>query len=70
MRDTKHGGGLVRWRWVEERSFASLNEFRRLRVRCEKRPETPRISDPRVHSDPLEVPTNSTLGGGLDRAVF
>jgi transposase len=36
-RNTEHGGGLGRWRWVVERSFAWLNQFRRLRVRYEKR---------------------------------
>jgi transposase len=39
MRNTKHGSGLGRWRWVVERTFARLNQFRRLRVRYEKRPE-------------------------------
>ena len=29
--------GLGRWRWVVERIFAWLNQFRRLRVRYEKR---------------------------------
>jgi hypothetical protein len=29
--------GLGRWRWVVERTFAWLNQFRRLRVRYEKR---------------------------------
>jgi transposase len=28
---------LGRWRWVVERTFAWLNQFRRLRVRYEKR---------------------------------
>jgi len=37
MRNTKHGSGLGRWRWVIERTFAWLNQFRRLRVRYEKR---------------------------------
>jgi transposase len=37
MRNTEHGSGLGRWRWVVERSFAWLNQFRRLRVRYEKR---------------------------------
>ena len=32
-----HGSGLGRWRWVVERTFAWLNQFRRLRVRYEKR---------------------------------
>ena len=35
-RNTEHGSGLGRWRWVVERSFAWLNQFRRLRVRYEK----------------------------------
>jgi transposase len=37
MRRTAHGGGLGRWRWVVERTFAWLNQFRRLRVRYNKR---------------------------------
>ena len=37
MRNTDHGSGLGRWRWVVERTFAWLNQFRRLRVRYEKR---------------------------------
>lgn len=36
-RNTDHGSGLGRWRWVIERTFAWLNQFRRLRVRYEKR---------------------------------
>jgi len=36
-RRTKHGSGLGRWRWVVERTFAWLNQFRRLRVRYDKR---------------------------------
>src|SRR5206468_8561317 len=39
VRGTKHGSGLGRWRWVVERTFAWLNQFRRLRVRYEKRSE-------------------------------
>jgi len=39
MRNTKHGSGLGRWRWVVERAFAWLNQFRRLRVRHERRPD-------------------------------
>ena len=35
MRNSKHA--LGRWRWVVERSFACLNQFRRLRIRYEKR---------------------------------
>jgi transposase len=37
MRNTPHGSGLGRWRWVVERTFAWLNQFRRLRLRYEKR---------------------------------
>jgi len=33
MRRTAHGNGLGRWRWIGERTFAWLNQFRRLRVR-------------------------------------
>ncbi len=36
-RNTEHGSGLGRWRWVVERTFAWLSQFRRLRVRYEKR---------------------------------
>ena len=36
-RNTEHGSGLGRWRWVVERTFAWLNQFRRPRVRYEKR---------------------------------
>jgi transposase len=37
MRRTKHGSGLGRWRWVVERTFAWLNQFRRLRARYDER---------------------------------
>jgi transposase len=37
MRRAGHGSGLGRWRWVVERTFAWLNQFRRLRVRYDKR---------------------------------
>jgi transposase len=37
MRRTAHGSGLGHWRWVVERTFAWLNQFRRLRVRYDKR---------------------------------
>ena len=36
-RRTTHGSGLGRWRWVVERTFAWLNQFRRLRVHYDKR---------------------------------
>jgi hypothetical protein len=34
---TEHGSGPGRSRWVVERTFAGLNQFRRLRVHYEKR---------------------------------
>lgn len=37
MRNTEHGSGLGQLRWVVERTFAWLNQFRRLRIRYEKR---------------------------------
>jgi len=37
MRRTAHGSALGRWRWVVERTFAWLSQFRRLRVRYDKR---------------------------------
>jgi transposase len=37
MRRTAHGSGLGRWPWVLERTFAWLSQFRRLRVRYDKR---------------------------------
>lgn len=36
-RNTENGSGLGRWRRVIERTFAWLNQFRRLRLRYEKR---------------------------------
>ena len=37
MRRAAHGSDLGRSRWVVERTFAWLNQFRRLRVRDDKR---------------------------------
>jgi transposase len=37
MRNTENLSGLGRWRWVVERTFAWMNQFRRLRLRYEKR---------------------------------
>ncbi len=36
-RQTEHGSGLGRYRWVVERSFAWLHQFKRLRIRYERR---------------------------------
>ncbi len=38
-RQTKHGSGLGRYRWVVERTFAWLHNFKRLLVRYERRAE-------------------------------
>jgi len=38
-RGTSHGSGLGRHRWVVERGFAHLHNFRRLRIRYERQPE-------------------------------
>jgi transposase len=39
-RQTKHGSGLGKRRWVVERTFAWLHNFRRLRTRYERHAET------------------------------
>ena len=36
-RRTPHGSGLGRYRWVVERTLAWLHQFRRLRIRYERR---------------------------------
>ena len=38
-RNTPHGSGLGSYRWVVERTLAWLHQFRRLRIRYERRPE-------------------------------
>lgn len=38
-RGVEHGSGLGRQRWVVERGFAHLHNFRRLRTRYERHPE-------------------------------
>ena len=37
-RRTEHGSGLGRWRWVVERTFAWVHNYRRLRIRWERDP--------------------------------
>jgi transposase len=37
MRRRQHGSGAGQWRWVVERTFAWLTQFRRLRVRYDRR---------------------------------
>lgn len=36
-RGVAHGSGLRKVRWVVERAFAWLHQFKRLRIRCERR---------------------------------
>ncbi len=43
-RQTEHGSGLGRYRWVVERTFAWLHNFKRLLVRYERRAEITRLS--------------------------
>jgi transposase len=38
-RQTEHGSGLGRYRWVIERTFAHLHQFKRLLVRYDRRAE-------------------------------
>jgi transposase len=38
-RGIEHGSGLGAERWVVERTFAWLHNFRQLRIRYERRPE-------------------------------
>ena len=38
-RNTEHGSGLGKTRWVVERTLSWLHQFRRLRVRWERRPD-------------------------------
>jgi transposase len=38
-RNTEHGSGLGVFRWVVERTLSWLHQFRRLRIRYERRPE-------------------------------
>jgi len=38
-RHTPHGRGLGVYRWVVERTLARLQQFKRLRIRYERRPE-------------------------------
>lgn len=39
-RRTEHGSGLGKTRWVVERTLAWLHQFRKLRIRDEKKPAT------------------------------
>jgi transposase len=57
MRRTAHGSALGRWQWVVERTFALLNQFRRLRVSYDERADISRgLSLAGVHVDLLACP--------------
>jgi transposase len=38
-RNTEHGSGFGKHRWVVERTLSWLHQFRRLRIRWERRPD-------------------------------
>src|SRR2546425_84612 len=60
MRNTRHGTRLGRWRWVVERTFAWLNQFRRLPVRYERRADMHiAFLSLALHPDLLETTTAS-----------
>jgi len=54
-RNTEHGSGLGRYRWVVERTFAWLHQFKRLLVRYDRRTRHPR-SLPRPRLLPRLLP--------------
>ena len=56
-RNTEHGSGLGRSRWVIERTFAWLSQFRRLRVRYQNGLTSTRHS---CRSDVLSSPGTSS----------
>jgi len=53
-RGTDNGSGLGRQRWVVERGFAHLHNFRRLRTRYER--------DPAIHAASSHSPAQSSAG--------
>ena len=59
MRNAEHDSGLGRWRWVVERTFAWLNQFRRLRIRYEKRAD--------IHEAFLSLACALLCWNGLER---
>ena len=56
-RQTEHGSGLGRHRWIVERTFAWLHNFKQLLV--ERRADTPRIA--RVRLPPGLLPPTQEL---------
>ncbi len=59
-RGTAHGSGLGTLRWVVERTFAWLHQFRRLRIRSERRPD--------LHEAFLSLACASSAGGSSRRS--
>ena len=66
MRRTEHGSGLGRWRWVVERTFAWLNQFRRLRALRQASRYSRSVSVSRVCVDLLAI-VEEALDDGLSR---
>ena len=73
-RGEEHGSGLGRFRWVVERAFAWLHNYRRLGIRWERDPHHPyRPPHPRLLRHLLALPQSllkpvlSTQGQGLLR---
>ncbi|EHK89325.1 transposase, IS4 [Saccharomonospora azurea SZMC 14600] len=64
-KNTEHGSGLGKVRWVVERTFAWLHQFKRLRTRYEQRAAPPRTPPTRMRPD-LLPPTHNLI---LKRAV-
>ena len=54
-RGAEHGSGVGRQRWVVERGFAHLHNFRRLRIRYERYPD--------IYSVPLALACSILLAG-------
>ena len=61
MRRTNHGSGLGRCRWVVERTFAWLNQFRRLRLRYDKRADIRGVPLAGLRADLLAVSAKSWM---------
>jgi transposase len=67
-RNTEHGSGLGRWRWVVERTFAWLNQFQAAGSIRKADRHSRGVLVPRVCSDLLALPA-SRLSGGLKIAL-
>jgi transposase len=59
-RQSEHGSGLGRYRWVVERTFAWLHQFKRLLVRYDRRADMHQAF-PRLGLLPRLLPTTPEL---------